>query len=625
MASGKLTLMLIGPRFWVLTLLLAGGALLPGAGQKKPVTIDDVVSRHPPSPLTPTWSPDGNAFVYVETGNVYLYTVSGRKAKVWFSTDKLEDSALKPKEGGAFNWQNRRVSSDSYQWFPNSRDLLASVKGDLFTVHPDGNFDQITKTETDEEDPKLSPDGTAILYRSKSNLFVLDIVTKAVRQLTTDGTPTLLNGQLDWVYPEELDLGTATWWSPDSKYIAYLQFDVKDEFMYPHADLLGERAVGEPQRFPQAGTPNALVKLGAISKQGGGTTWMNAGETKNALFARVDWLPDSSAIALERFTRVQDQMDLLFCDPATGAVRTILHEQSKTWLNVADNMFFLKARPEFLWTSERSGFRHIYRYSNKGELLAQLTDGDWMVTTISAVDEAKNRVLYTSTEATPLEWQLYSVPLSGGARTPITQKGSTHLIHANREGTYFLDAFSNLSKPAQSVVRNDSGEQLSVLRAADTKITEQYEILPTEIVQMKASPGGTLLYAKLIRPAGFKEGAKYPAVVYVYGGPGVQSVRNQWAGLSWEQALAHRGYVVWQLDNRGSNDRGHAFEEPLYREMGKQEVADQRAGVEHLIRMGFVDRNRIGITGWSYGGYMTIHCLLFCSRPFQSRCCRRAP
>ena len=583
---------------------------------KKPVTIDDLVAHRRQLPITPNWSPNGNALVYQDGGKVYLYDISSRKSRVWFDSSAMHADAVAPVQPKEFGWRNRRVASESYQWFPNSKDLLAAVGGDLFIVHPNGKFDQITKTNISEEDPRLSPDGRHILYRWKSNLYVLDVSSRRVRQITADGTPTLLNGELDWVYPEELEIGSAAWWSPDSKRIAYFQFNVADEFVYPQTDLIGERAVSEPERYPQSGTPNAFVKLGVIPVGGGQTVWMDLGSTQNTLLARVAWLPDSSALAVERLSRVQDKLDLLFCNPANGDVRTVLQEQSKTWINMANNLCLLKSRPEFLWTSERSGFRHIYRYSNNGELLGQLTSGNWEVTAINAVDEQKQRVYFTSSEMSPLERQLYQVSFKGGERTRLTKDSGTHLIHANSNGSYYVDNFSSLKQPAESVLRSDAGEQIAVLRAPNTKELDEYNLLPVEIVQVPA-PDGTTLYARLIKPAGFQPGTKYPAIVYVYGGPGIQSVHNMWYGIDWEQVLAHHGYVIWQLDNRGSSGRGHAFEEPIYHELGKQEVADQRLGVEHLIQMGFVDPARIGITGWSYGGYMTIHSILLAPGVFK--------
>jgi dipeptidyl-peptidase-4 len=269
-----------------------------------------------------------------------------------------------------------------------------------------------------------------------------------------------------------------------------------------------------------------------------------------------------------------------------------------------------------LWTSERSGFRHLYRYSNKGELLGQLTRGDWGVEAVSAINEAAGRVYYTSSQASPLETQLYSVPLKGGETSRITKDEGTHQIHANAQGTFFVDTFSSLKEPEQTELAKAGGERVAVLQPRDMTVSEQYDLQPEKIEEVK-TPDGVTLYGRLIKPANFQAGTKYSAIVSVYGGPGVQSVRNRWDGLSLEQVFASHGYVVWQLDNRGSNGRGHAFEAPIYRDLGRQEVADQRLGVEHLVQMGFVDPQNIGITGWSYGGYMTIHSLLFAPEVFK--------
>jgi len=594
---------------------------------KKQITVDDLLSQRPHHQISPIWSPNGDAFVYTESEDVHIYETGSRKDRIWFHTETLQKLARQPVESRAFQWQNRRVTSDSYQWFPDGKELLASVNGDLFEIFPDGKYKQITDTETVEKDPKLSPDGKWVLYRTNSNLYVLDLPTGHPRQLTSDGTATLLNGELDWVYPEELDLSTASWWSPDSKQIAYMQFDVSQEMTYPQADLLKRRAVSEPERYPQAGTPNASVRIGVVSASGGETHWMNVGETPNTLLARVVWLPDSSTIAVERLTRVQDKLDLLFCDTASGQAHTILHEASKTWINVSAapagvsgavdyNLYFFKSKPEFLWTSERSGFRHIYRYSDKGEMLGQLTQGNWEVRTVDAVDEQRQRIYYTSSEASPLETQYYFVGVNGGQRTLLTRENFDHSIRSNGNGSYFIDTYSSLDHPPATELVSTRDMHKTVLRPPDKKLTREYDIQPTSIVNFNA-PDGTVLYAKLIKPIHFKSGIKYPAIVSVYGGPQAQSVRNAWSGLNLDQLFANNGYVVWQLDNRGSYGRGHSFEAYVYHELGKQEVADQRLGVEHLIQMGFVDPKRVGITGWSYGGFMTIHSLLLAPDVFK--------
>jgi dipeptidyl-peptidase-4 len=600
-----------------------GALAMPAQGARKTITIDDLLAQHPSGGIVPTWAPDGKHFYYQEDEAIFLSGTDGH-AKQWFRPDALEKAAVQPVLPKEFGWRNRRVASESFQWFPNSRDLLAEEKGDLFIVHPDGSHEQLTKTDIDEEDPKISPDGKQIVYRWKANLYVLDIESKRITQLTNDGTPTLLNGQLDWVYPEELDLSTAVWWSPDSSRIAYLQFDVGHEFVYPQVDLVLQRALEEPERYPQAGTPNALVKLGIIPSQGGETKWMDLGDNSDSLYARVYWLPDSSAVAVERMNRVQNVLDVLFCSATTGQSHVVIHEQSKTWINltetwaqVTDNLFFLKTRPEFLWMSERSGFRHVYRYSNAGQLLAQLTSGEWLVTDVNAIDEAKQRVYYTSTEASPLQRQLYATGFDGTKKMRITKAEGVHAAAANHDGTYLVDSYSSEKEPPRTNLIDGRGREVAVLKSPDRSVADKYDLLPREVVQVKTTDG-TTLYARLIKPAGFQPNVKYPAIVSVYGGPGVQMVLDTWNGLSVQQVMAHHGYVVWELDNRGSAGRGHAFEVPIYHELGKVEVADQRFGVQKLIEMGFVDPKRVGITGWSYGGYMTIHSLLLAPDTFAA-------
>lgn len=589
---------------------------------KKPITLNDIMtpraSGYFPAPL---WRPDGKGFAYRDqTGKVMLYDAVALKATEWFMLDSLAKVAKKPDAKQApFGWQNRRVAETSMEWFPNGRDLLVATGGDLFAVHPDGKFDQLTATPFEEEDPKLSPDGQKVLYRHDSNLYVLTLNGGGVTQLTSDGTETLMNGKLDWVYPEELDLSTASWWSPDSKSLAYFQFNTKTEFVYPQADLLGEHAVAEPERYPQAGTPNALIKLGVVGAAGGETHWMDAGETSYTLLARVKWLPDSKSVAVVRLGRVQDKLDLLFADASTGAARLVLHEDSKSWINVDDSFAFLDKSPEFLWSSEAGpgGFRHLYLYSLDGTLKHQITKGDWEVRRLVAVDESSRSILYTSSQESPVEEHLYRVSLDGGAPTRITREAGTHRIEASNNAAYYVDAHSSLTDPIETTLHDSTGKQLAVLRPADRKVLDEFEVLPTEIVTLKAADG-TMLYARLIKPAHFQPGTKYPVVVMVYGGPHAQSVRNAWPGLSWDQVLAHKGYVIWQVDNRGSFGRGRDFEAPIYREMGRTELEDQKAGVEKLLSLGFADGNRIGMFGWSYGGYMTLYSLLHAPDVFRA-------
>jgi len=576
--------------------------------QKKPITIDTLVDQPQLFGPTPVWAPDGKHFAYLRGNRVMLSDVAAKAETELLTLDALEKAAVPVIEPLRFDWQNRRVNEGGLEWSSSGGELLLSVRGDLFLLSlTSKKWEQLTATPEAERDPKLSPDGKRVAFRRGHDLFTMELATRQVARLTDDGNATLLNGELDWVYPEELDLGTAYWWSPDSSRIAYLQFDVSHEFVYPQVALGGLRAIAEPQRYPQAGTPNPEVRLGVVGAAGGNTRWMDLGEPRGSLIARVYWAPDSLELAIERFNRVQNERDVMVALP-NGTSRVILHESDPYWINT-DDLFHFLSDGEFLWGSERDGFRHLYLYSLDGKQRKRLTEGNWEVTALAGVDESKQRVYFVSTQASPLERQLYSVRLNGKDLTRISQGEGTHRISMGPACEYYMDTFSSLTEPPRKTLHGSNGAEWGTFWEAGHKLSYEYEILPTETVTLKAGDG-TPLYAQLIKPANFRAGEKYPAVVMVYGGPGEQEVIDAWRGATWDQVLAQRGFVVWQLDNRGSAGRGHAFESPLFHRFGKTELADQLEGVKYLIAQGFVDPARIGIYGWSYGGFMTLYSLL---------------
>lgn len=578
---------------------------------KKPVTIDSLLReggarRRAEGSIH--WAPNGSQFIFESGHTLSLYDVPSGKSRDIIALAKLENAAEKPASTeAAFDWTNRRVSENDIQWFADNRRLLVSATGDLFVVDiGKGTFEQLTKTPELEQDPKLSPDNKYVSFRRGPNLYTLEIASKTVTQLTKNGSDTLLNGELDWVYPEELDLGTAHWWSPDSRYIAYMQFDITHEPVFPQVSLLNHHGLLEPERFPQPGDPNAEVRVGIVPATGGETRWMNFGEPRGNLIARVAWLPSSSEIAVEKLPRIQNRLDLLVANIESGASHVLLHEEDPQWINVKGELQFLGNGNRLLWSSERSGFRHLYVYGMDGTLQKQLTSGDWEVDKVDGIDEEHNRVFFTSAEISPLERQLYVVGLDGGGKQRLTTGEGTHSISLSPTAAYYMDDYSGLTAPPRGTLYKADGSEVRLYRRPDLSDINEYDILPTEIVRVKTSDG-TPLYARLIKPAGFDSGKRYPAIVMVYGGPGVQTIHNIWQGLSWDQVLAHKGFVIWQLDNRGSSGRGHKFESVIYHDLGSHELQDQKAGIEYLLSMGFVDPQHIGMYGWSYGGYMTLY------------------
>jgi dipeptidyl-peptidase-4 len=594
---------------------------LPALAQKKPVTLDALYAPAPRAETNgaPIWAPDGKSFVFRRGGNLMRYDPATRTSTLVVATEAIDKAAVKPADSGPFTWENRRVRDTPIQWLRSGNELLYVSGGDLFLIHlADGKWDQITKTPEAERDPKVSPDGKLVSFRRGWDLYQLEIASRKETRLTRGGTDTLRNGALDWVYPEELDLGTAYWWSPDSKRIAYLQFDTSREPIYPHEDLLKTPAVYEPQRYPQAGENNPDVRLGVVPASGGRTRWLDVGDTRDVyLLGRAGWMPDSRSVYITRLNRIQNRLELLSIDIESGNTPAILRESDPYWINLRGDVRFLADGQRFLWTSERDGFRHIYLYSIHGGLQAQITKGDWEVRDIAGIDEAAARVYYTSSEASPIETHFYSVSLSGSGKRRLDTESGNHSISMGSGGAYYLDSVSSTSSPPRATLHSGDGGLVSVYREADTAIADAYEILPTEIATFKG-PDGTLLRGTLIKPAGFEPGKKYPLIVNVYGGPGAATIRNYWTGISMDQVFAHRGFVVWQAENRGGSGRGHAFETAIYQQLGVVELADQVAGVEYLISLGFVDSKRVGITGWSYGGFMTLNALL--NAPDVFRC-----
>lgn len=591
------------------------------AQQKKPVTLEALAqagARMGPPPAQAVWSPRGGRLAVIRGDRLLLHEVASGEEIEIVSLAELNKMAAPVPQPEQMTWENRRVREQRVQWSSEGARLLILAGGDLFLWdEASGKTEQLTSTPAAERDPKLSPDGSRVSFRRDRELYVLEIASKKVTRLTHDASETRWNAMLDWVYPEELDLGTAHWWSPDSTRIAYLQFDVSREPLYPHGDFLKLSAVGEPQRYPKAGQPNADVRVGVVAASGGQTKWMDFGETRDHLIARVHWSADSRSVIAHRLNRVQNHLWILAADAATGRARPLIEETDPAWINITDD-FHLLPDGRILRTSEQSGFRHIYLHAADGRLLRQLTSGDWEVSSLACVDVAGGRIFYTGTQASPLERHLYVTTFDGAAPTRLTEAAGTHSIQMSPACDYYLDTFSSLESPPRTTLHDAAGKQLRVWREADTKILDEYDILKTEIHRFRGQDG-TEFYGRLIRPANFDPSKKYPVIVTIYGGPHAQSVRNAWpGGLNWEQVMAHKGFVIWQMDNRGSSGRGHRFETPLYRRLGKQELADQLEGIRYLASLGFVDTQRIGVQGWSYGGYMTLYCLLHAPDVFRA-------
>jgi dipeptidyl-peptidase 4 len=570
------------------------------------------------------WTPDGKRFSYLKRdAELELWTMdrSTGERKILVSAETLK-SAMQPERASATQGTGlARVQADSYKWSPTGDALLFTGSGNIVLLDlKTMTSKSLVKGEDDVEDPKFSPNGKWVSFVRNSNLWVVNVATAESTALTTGGSEELLKAKLDWLYPEELDTVTAYWWSPDSSKIAYYQMDERPVTHYPIMDMSAPTGGTTYTRYPAAGEPNPIVSVGVVAVSGGETKWMDTGAEKDVYIPRVDWLRDSSRVAIQRLNRAQNHLDLLLCDASTGASTTVLTDTDKYWINISDDLYFFADNKRFLWSSERSGYRHYYLYDLSGKLLDQLTSGDWGITggggfgpgsnSHPSVDEERQYIYFSSDKESPTQTQLYRVSVRDKAVTQITHGRGSHSVKISPDAKAFIDEYSNAMMPSRQDLYRMDGTRIAEITEGKVPELVEYDLSPLEFVEILASDG-TKLQASILKPPHLDPSKKYPVLINVYGGPGVQTVRDDWEGLGLllEEMFAERGYIVFALDNRGSLGRGHGFETPIYHQFGKVELEDQLAGVKYLNSLGYVDSSRIGIMGGSYGGYMTLNAL----------------
>jgi dipeptidyl-peptidase-4 len=574
------------------------------------------------------WTPDGKRLSYFETkgsgkeAKTELWTMeaaSGER-RLLVAADKLETilpaDTSKPTQATGLG---RRAPSQ-YQWAPDGAGILFEGPTALAWLDVKSQTGRtLVSGKAGIADPKISPDGRFVSFVRDHNLWLVNLADGKERAITQGGTEEIRKGELDWVYPEELDIKTAYWWAPDSSAIAYLEMDERKVSQYPLVDFSSPSGEAEMERYPVAGGANPSVHVFVASLNGGAPRAMDAGAETDIYIPRVNWLTDSKRLAIQRLNRAQAELDLLIADTATGSSRVALTENDPNWINLSDDLYFLKDGKQFLWSSERSGYRHLYLYDVAGKQLAQLTKGDWEVAAVDGVDEAKSLVYFTATEKSPLERQLYRVALDGSGFARVTKEEGTHAVVLAPNASAFIDTFSNTGAPQRQDLYRADGSHIAAINENKVAELADYHLSPVEFVTVKTHDG-VQLNASILRPPEFNPQKKYPVLVYTYGGPHAQVVRNAWGGATflWHELMTQKGYIIFSVDNRGSAGRGHAFETPLHFRLGAQELSDQRDGVQYLKALPYVDANRIGIWGWSYGGHMTLHAMFEAGDDFKA-------
>jgi dipeptidyl-peptidase-4 len=498
---------------------------------------------------------------------------------------------------------------------PAKTALLMRVGDDLYHYDLKSSaLVQLTSTPGFEDDPAFSPDGRMVAFTRDGNLFVADVAGGRERQLTSDGGPQRFNGRLDWVYQEEIyGRGSfrAFWWSPDSTRVAFLQLDQHPVPEITLTDHISHRQTLEAFDYPKAGDRNPLVKLGVVRAAGGQVSWIDTSKYSAAdhLIVNVTWSPDSQDVVYSLQDREQTWLDLNLGSAATGATRTLFRETTKAWVDNQGDPTWLKDG-SFLWTSERSGWKHLYHYKANGTLEKQVTSGPWEVRNVHGVDETNGWVYFAGTERSHIGSDVYRVKLDGTGMARLTQKPGTHNATFNPGMTAWVGTWSDATTPTQTRLHRADGTELRVIEENKVPALAEFRLSKPEFLQVKTRDG-FLMEAMLIKPPDFDPSKKYPVFQQTYAGPHSPTVANRWSGAGgmFNQFLAQQGIVVWACDNRSASGKGAESAWAAYKRLGESELADIEDGVAWLKQQPWVDATRIGINGWSYGGFMTSYAL----------------
>lgn len=502
-----------------------------------------------------------------------------------------------------------------YSWSPDGKRLLVTLAGNLYLVdlaHPDKARNIV---QGDVIDPKISPKGHYVSFVRDQNLFTIDIATNKTYQLTTDGGGTIHNAEAEFVAQEEMAQTSGYWWAPDDSAIAFKHFD---ESVVPNArrfEMYADHTEIIEQRYPAAGDSNVLVSLAIVAPTGGAIKPVDLGADPDIYLVRADWSSNARELVYQRESRDQKKLDLIAVNVATMRQHTLLTETSDTWVSVGNAPHFLERSQQFIWESERSGRNHAYLYDMQGKFIHAITSGAWGIDEVLAVDEKNGKVYVASNRDAVIDKQVYALALNGStADKPIriTKTDGWHEATFSRHGEAFIDTWSDPDTPPQVSLCHPDGRMITWLEHNELNNTHPYapykqSHVMTEYGALKAADGQQMHYS-ILKPPGFDSAKRYPVFINVYGGPRAQIVARRWGDL-FGQYMAQQGYIVFKLDNRGSFRRERRFTDVIYKNLGKNEVQDQLVGVGWLTKQPYVDAERIGVFGWSYGGFMTLRLL----------------
>lgn len=565
---------------------------------------------------TGTWMADGESWARIDTNEAGTSLVrvdadDGDIEALVASSELILDGADEPLviESFTFSPDETRVllfTNSTQVWRSRTRGLFWVFDLDSRTLTP------VSRNPGWQMFAKFSPDGSRVAFVRDHDLYLTDLATGAERRLTRDGSESIINGTTDWVYEEELGLRDAFRWSPDGRRIAYWQLDqspVQDFALLDETSLYPEVSA---VRYPKAGTANSTVRVGSLDLETGVTTWFRTDPDDAYYIARMEWAASAEEVMIQTLDRHQSRLELLLGDAATGDTRSILVEESATWVDVSDDFAWIDGGARFIWTSDRDGWQHIYLYGRDGGLERQLTSGEWDVTGVSGIDEDEGRIFFSAAYRGPLGRSVLAVDYEGEVTPILDGERGTYGATFSPDFERVIHTYSTIDRPpvvTLARLRRDEAREIRVLEdnAALVARLEGFGLAAPEFMTVDAADG-TPLNGYIIKPADFDEDGSYGLLMYVYGGPGSQTAVDSWGGSRyvWHQFLAQRGVLVASVDNRGTGARGRDFKKQTYLRLGELETADQLAAARQLGALPYVDAGRVGIWGWSYGGYMTL-------------------
>jgi dipeptidyl-peptidase 4 len=468
----------------------------------------------------------------------------------------------------------------------------------------------------------FSPNGKSVAYVYENNLYVFDIASKTTKQVTIDGKRNaIINGNCDWVYEEEFGFSTAYKWSKDGAYLAYYKFDetTVKEFSFTQYGTLYPK--NYDYKYPKAGEDNSKVSVHLYELATAKNIKVNVGDETDIYLPRIHWAAANNNLFVYKLNRLQNKLEVYKCDAATSTTAIEYTEVNKSYIDINDDVNFLAKQDAFLYTSEKSGYNHIWLHNCAMHSDVQITNGNFDVSGIKGVDEKNKTIYFISTESSPMEKQLYSISFNGNNKKVVTSEAGSHAVSFSSNFSYFMDAFSKVNTPTVYTMRDAKGKVVRTLKSNEKLAARllEYKIAPQELIQVAAADGQQL-NAWIIKPANINDGKKHPLLMFQYSGPGSQQVTNSWMGRDywWYQMLAQKGYLIACVDGRGTGARGEAFKKCTYKQLGKLESDDQIAAATYFGTLPYIDKDRIGIWGWSYGGYMSSICITKGADVFKS-------